>query len=53
MPTNDLVQVVAYIKPALKKKATKKIEGNGHRITMSAYIEGLMRKDLDADAKSE
>lgn len=47
MPTTTLEQVVAYIAPSLKKQALERIHDSGHRMSMSAYIESLMKRDLN------
>ena len=46
MPTKRLIQVVSYISPKLKRLADEKIHRTDYRVSMSAYIEGLMRWDL-------
>lgn len=46
MPAKNLVQVASWIKPTLKKQAEKKL-ANGVRMSMSSYIEHLIRKDLE------
>lgn len=47
MPTK-LAQIVAYIDPALKKALQKEIQRSGNRISISSYIEGLVRRHLEA-----
>lgn len=47
MPTKDLKQVVAYIKPALKKLAESKVRASDIPMTMSGYIATLIRRDLE------
>lgn len=42
--TTDLVQVASYIDKPLNKRAERKIAKE--QLSMSAYIKGLMRKDL-------
>ncbi len=47
MPTKDLEQVVAYIKPALKRMAVSKVRASDVPMTMSGYIATLIRRDLE------
>lgn len=48
MPTKELIQVVSYIKPSLKKLAEKRITESEVRMSMSGYISMLMSKDLQS-----
>lgn len=46
MPSKDLIQVVAYIAPELKKLADQRISQSEARMTMSSYIAMLIKRDL-------
>lgn len=46
MPSKDLVQVVAYVEPDIKKLLDAKVQGSQVRMSMSSYIAMLIRRDL-------
>jgi hypothetical protein len=48
MPSKHLVQIGSYIDPALKKALQKEIARLGNRMSISSYIEGLLRRHLEA-----
>jgi hypothetical protein len=49
MPAKNLVQIGCYVEPALKKALEQHIKRLGNRISISSYIEGLIRKHLEAN----
>lgn len=49
--TSNLAQVVAYIDPALKDRIEEARRKSAHRISMSAYIESVLRHHVEHQQK--
>ena len=52
MAAKNLVQIVAYVSPELKALIEQDRRKSRQRISMSAYIEHLLQRHFDQDAKA-
>ena len=51
MENKSRVQIVAYVSPDLKAIIEQERKSAGHRVSMSAYIEGVLRRHCDHNKK--